>query len=71
MVKTFLEACFCKCYSMCAFDFFCLERTWTANSKKDPETLSQLLNNTAEKPRTPYEQKRVQEIKKLNKTVSV
>ena len=47
------------------------EKPWTSNSKKekDPETLSQLLVETGEKPRTPFEQKRVHEIKKLNNKV--
>ncbi|XP_052233464.1 kinesin-like protein KIF3A isoform X2 [Dreissena polymorpha] len=44
------------------------EKTWTANSKREPETLSQLLQEV-DKPLTPYEQKRVQDIKKLNSKV--
>ncbi|WAR02936.1 KIF6-like protein [Mya arenaria] len=44
------------------------ERLWTANSKKDPETLSQLLNES-DVANTPFDKKRVQEIKKLNSKV--
>ncbi|XP_053385145.1 uncharacterized protein LOC128550327 isoform X2 [Mercenaria mercenaria] len=42
------------------------ERLWTSNSKRDPETLSMILKEQA---RTPYEQKKAMEIKKLNSKV--
>jgi len=45
-----------------------VDGSWESNSRKDPETLSQLLE-VADVANTPFEQKRVQEIKKLNKQV--
>ncbi|KAL4224986.1 hypothetical protein ACF0H5_015681 [Mactra antiquata] len=42
------------------------ERLWTSNSKKDPETISMLLQESG---KTPFEQKRVNEIKKLSSKV--
>ena len=49
----------------CAFIFS--ESVWVSNSKKDPETLSMLLKSGEAK--SPFEQKRVKEIKHLNTKV--
>ena len=43
------------------------ESVWVSNSKKDPETLSMMLKTSEAK--SPFEQKRVKEIKQLNTKV--